>query len=134
MYSIAKRCEEKSSNKYLTWAITFHHINAFFILPGCNEYMATRQHSQQRRKTVTTTNRLLELLLGAELVSVTALLLTAVGSTRGETGLVVGQVSNQFQDMKIPGIRKSFRWSEGGNVRSTCGRWTFRSCTWRREP
>lgn len=88
MYSIARRCE-KSSNKYLTWAITFHHINAFFILPGCNEYMATRHPLQQRRKTVTITNRLLELLLGAELVGVTALLLTAVGGTRGETGLLV---------------------------------------------
>lgn len=36
------------------------------------------------------TNRLLELLLGSELVGVAALALTAVGRTRGKTGLSKG--------------------------------------------
>lgn len=34
-------------------------------------------------------NRLFQLLLGAQLVGVTALLLTAVGSTRGEASLII---------------------------------------------
>lgn len=41
----------------------------------------------QRLLPYPTANRLLELLLGAELVGVSALLLTAVGSPGGKTGL-----------------------------------------------
>ena len=42
------------------------------------------QHTEHNTKKA---SRLFQLLLGAELVGVAALLLTAVGGTRGETGL-----------------------------------------------
>jgi hypothetical protein len=51
------------------------------------------RENQRRQTTVTEeSNRLFELLLGAELVGVAALALPAVGRTRRETGLV-GSVS-----------------------------------------
>lgn len=51
------------------------------------EFCTTTHRAQHRGA-----SRLFELLLGAELVGVAALLLAAVGSTRGETGLMVSML------------------------------------------
>lgn len=61
-------------------------------------------------------NRLFELLLGAELVGVSALALSAVGGTGRETGLEVGR---QHRNRDVV--------AGEGNVRSTCGRSSCRS-------
>ena len=72
---------------------------------------------------------LLQLLLGAELVGVTALLLAAVGGTGRETSLVGSQISGI-----LGRVRERVRVGCDENLRSTCGRWPCRSCTWRQEP
>lgn len=61
-----------------------------------------------------------ELLLGAELVGVSALSLTAVGGTRRETSL-----RRRLVDVGNAGNLVMCR----DNIRSTCGRSSCRSCT-----
>lgn len=71
---------------------------------------------------------LLQLLLGAELVGVTALLLAAVGGTGRETSLMRSQI------FRVPWSRAVAHRLCGEDLRSTCGRWPCRSCTWRQGP
>ena len=81
------------------------------------------QDAKDRRGIV---NSLLELLLGAELVGVTALSLAAVGGTGGETSLCGCEVSSRIDTLH--------QVSKDQYVRSTCGRSSCRSCTCWQEP
>ena len=121
-------------------AIFFHYFNAFYLQVLQSNYTPYGSTTLQKRNK--TRNRLLELLLGAELVGVTALPLTAVGGTRGEASLALHHVSTTRLNSATEGERRwlvvdslrSIEETQGPNIHSTCGRWTFRSCTWRPGP
>jgi len=70
-------------------------------------------------------SRLFELLLGAELVGVSALALTAVGSARGETRVALA--ANHLVAVELGGKRLE-RWFN--HLDSISDRWAARSWVW----